>query len=82
MSARASACLAMGLLFTGCPLALEDDYFIDSDAATTSPPAEKPPAPSPPTTGDAAPPDAGGDCSKGGTCPADECHGKDCDKMP
>jgi hypothetical protein len=84
MTARASACLVMGLLLSGCPFALDDDYFIDEGAAGAAavpvvadpvppavPPPPAPPPPAPPPSTDAAPPeDAAGpnDCTRKGPC--------------
>lgn len=76
MMVRVAACVVMGLLLSGCPFALEDDYFIDDTAA----PAPTVPQPPPPT--DAGRPDAGNDCLKKGPCRGDECRGTDCLKFP
>ena len=70
MSARILACLAMGALLSGCPFALEDGYFIESD------PLAEAGAPEP-----AVPADEGDACSKKGPCRGEECRGKECE-MP
>jgi len=85
MIARAATCLALGLLMTGCPFAMEDDYYIDPTVGVTAvapavvaPVADVDAA----VPKDAAPPDA---CAKMGPlspCRPIECVTKVCPKMP
>ena len=82
MIVRAIASLAMGLVLSGCPFALEDDFFIEEDGK--SPPSAEPSRPpkDAATPEEAAPPADSSDCAKKGTCLGDECRGRECLKVP
>lgn len=85
MAARASVCFALGLLLTGCPFALFDDYVIVDDAAVVTVPVVAPVAgPDAGVADDATPESVLDACSKKGpgACPGDECRGLECLKKP
>ncbi len=85
MAARASVCFALGLLLTGCPFALFDDYVIVEDAAVAAVPVVAPIAEQDAGSPDDATPESVLDaCPKKGPgeCRGDECQGLECPKKP
>ena len=71
----------MGLVLSGCPFALEDDFFIDD---AESPLLAKPfhPHTDAAAPQEAAPPADSSDCAKKGSCGGDECRGRECLRDP